>query len=97
MLPALSTVLNVTFGLQTYEGMAAFVVASSAVTLGMLQFLENTHMPGWVSSSNITATLIAALVGAVVETAPPAAGLGNIDNIIVPLSSVAVCAAVGAY
>ena len=83
--------------MQTFEGMAAFVVASSAVTLGMLHFLEYTHAPGWTSKSNITATIVCALVGAVVETAPPFGGLENIDNVLVPLSSVAVCAALGAY
>jgi hypothetical protein len=83
--------------MQTYEGMAAFVVGASVVTLAMLQFLEQTHVPGWIQKSNIEATILSSIVGAIVETAPPVARMGNIDNVLVPLSSVAVCAAIGAY
>jgi hypothetical protein len=73
------------------------VVGGSIVTLGMLQFLEQTHAAGWMKKLNVEAAVLASIVGAVVETAPPLAVVGNIDNVLVPLSSVAVCAAMGAY
>lgn len=89
--------MNPSISLQTIEGMLAFVLGSSAVTMGMLCFFERAHAPGWLSRSNIAAVIVGSLVGTFVETAPPIAGYGNLDNVLVPLSSVAVCAAVGAY
>ena len=44
----------------------------------------------WLGKQMLTRTLVASMAGAVVETAPSTAALGNIDNVLIPASSIAV-------
>eukprot|EP00892_Ulva_mutabilis_P011811 jgi/Ulvmu1/9001/UM005_0092.1 len=77
---------------KTVLGTCGFFTGAVAVTSGLLtymHFLDASDFD-WIGTVTLRRMLVASLAGAVVETAPPAAGLGNMDNLLVPASSIAV-------
>lgn len=77
-------------------GTGAFVAGAVAVTFGLLTYMciLDTQDVDWLGRRTLTRMLLASLAGAMIETAPPSAALGNMDNLLIPLSSLAVLSVV---
>lgn len=78
--------------LQTVVGTAAFIAGALSVTSAMLWYMNTLEEPGfqWLGGRIFMQTLAASVIGAAVETIPPVGSLGNIDNLLIPASSVLV-------
>lgn len=83
--------------MQTLEGTLAFVT-SAAVGSGGLCLYMHAMVPGsavqWLSQEVLTFIAAASFSGAIVETLPGVSGV-NVDNVLIPASTVAVAAALG--
>lgn len=77
--------------MQTVVGTTAFVVGAFSVTFALLWYM-NTLDEGfkWLETRVLVQTLTASVIGAAVETVPPVGSLENIDNLLIPASSVLV-------
>lgn len=77
---------------KTIVGTAAFIAGAFSVSSGLLLYMDvwDKQDVDWLSRRTALQTLAASVLGAVAETAPPLPHFGNLDNLLIPASTMLV-------